>query len=329
MSLVYRGPDYIGHPLSNPARRAPVFSPTPVTRAVTPITRSETAGDMIVSLHEASHAAYQALTGRSVYSAEIDRDGGGRVRTSVNDVRAPLTGREPPPGKVPTDARTKGEWVSLLIGLACPRYAQRRYCGSNRHDGNCSHDFAVVDRVLSAISSTSAEKSELLTEIENKAERFVNKHWFSILRLSRALCARGYLNESEIRSILTRAPSVVLNKAGADLAYDLVTSGKLNWGGFAFDSDDENDLLDEYHLGVDGDSVHYPFSKTGDEVYVAALQAAMSEGGVVGEYAAQLLDKITKMKKQSLENTTGGRSRSYGRNGDMLWRTDGHLVPFR
>jgi hypothetical protein len=299
MSLIYRGPDYV-------ARRTPVFSPMPLTRAATPIARSEMVGDLLTAIHEASHATYQILTGRPAYSAEIDRDGGGRFRTSAGDVRAPLTGKEPPPGKVQADAQSKREWIGLLVGLACPRYAQRRFCGSPAYDQNCSHDYELISRVLSSIALSPAEQRALLVEIEDKAERFVNKHWSSILRPSRALCTRGYLNESQIRSIVTRASSIVLNKAGADLAYSLVAQNKLNWGGFAFDSSDEDDLLDEAdegskYLGVDDDAktYHYPFSKTGGEVYVQALKDAMAQGGVVGEYAAQLLDKISKMKKQS------------------------------
>jgi hypothetical protein len=128
MSL-YLGPSFIGNEFDRPSRRAAVFAPSPTSRAATPIVRSS-APDLIVSLHEATHAAYQVLTNRPAFSAEIDRDGGGRFRTSAGDVRAPLTGREPPPGKVPTDEQTKREWIGLLVRLACPRYAQRRYCGS-------------------------------------------------------------------------------------------------------------------------------------------------------------------------------------------------------
>jgi hypothetical protein len=137
----------------------------------------------------------------------------------------------------------------LLIGLAAPLYAQRRYCGSSAHDQNCSHDFTLIDRVLTAICSSPAEKRELLAEIEDKAHRFVNAHWSAILRLANVLCARGYLNESEIRAVLSRAPSVKLNQAGADLAYDLVSQNKLNWSGFSWDSSDDNDLLDEEDEG--------------------------------------------------------------------------------
>jgi hypothetical protein len=56
---------------------------------------------------------------------------------------------------------------------------------------------------------------------------------------------------------------------------------------------------------------YFPFTKTGNEVYVAALEDAMAQGGVVGEFAAQLLDKISAMKKQSEENTT--KPRMWGR----------------
>jgi hypothetical protein len=85
-----------------------------------------------------------------------------------------------------------------------------------------------------------------------------------------------------------------------------VSQNKLNWSGFSWDASDDNDLLDEddegskYHLRVDDDAETvgsgkfvYPFTKTGGEVYVQASQDAMAQGGVVGEYAAQLLDKIS------------------------------------
>jgi hypothetical protein len=54
-----------------------------------------------------------------------------------------------------------------------------------------------------------------------------------------------------------------------------------------------------------------------------------AEGGAVGAYAAKLLNDIEEMQAQSEANTTGGRGRSYGRVGDIYWRTDGYLRPFR
>jgi hypothetical protein len=101
-----------------------------------------------------------------------------------------------------------------------------------------------------------------------------------------------------------------------------MSQNKLNWSGFSWDRSDDNDLLDEEHegskfyLGEDTEAVgagkfHYPFTKTGGEVYVEALLQAEKQGGVVGEFAAQLLDKISAMKKQSEENTT--KPRMWGR----------------
>jgi hypothetical protein len=293
---------------------------------------------MIVSVHEACHAAHRLFTNSPVFSAEIDRDGGGRVRTSAGDTRPPLTGWEPLPAKVSTDDETKREWVSLLTGLAVAKFGQRKYSGSDRYDWNCSHDYEIISRVLTAISSSLAEKRELLDEVEDRAARFVNAHWSPILRLANVLCARGWVGEQEIKSALSRASSVKLNAAGADLAFDLVSAGKINWGGFAWDSPDDDDLLDEedegskYHLGVDEDAetvgagkFFYPFTKSGNEVYVAALLDAEKQGGVVGEFAAQLLDKISKMKAQAKANTPKRARDSDG----LRWRTDGYLInPF-
>jgi hypothetical protein len=123
-----------------------------------------------------------------------------------------------------------------------------------------------------------------------------------------------------------------------------VSQNKLNWGGFAWNDSDDDDLLDEedegskFHLGVDDDAetvgagkFHYPFTKTGGEVYVQALQDAMAQEGVVGEYAAQLLDIISKMKAQSEDNTTRPRAWGYAlprRAGDEVGfrrRVDGYL----
>jgi hypothetical protein len=188
------------------------------------------------------------------------------------------------------------------------------------------------------------ERREMLIDIEVRARQFVREYWPDIVRLADVLHARGWLNERQIRAVLSRPPAVKLNAAGADLAYDLVCAGKVNWGGFAWDTDDDDDLLDEedegsrYHLGVDDDAetvgagkFHYPFTKTGGEVYVQALQDAMAQGGVVGEYAAQLLDKIQKQKKQSLENTPNPRGwgralpRQPGDDPDFRRRVDGYL----
>jgi hypothetical protein len=325
VTMFYKGPDYIGHPLSNPARRAAVFSPVATARTSVPIVRSETTGNMITSVHEATHAAYNFYTRDGIFSAEIDRDGGGRFRTHAGDTRAPLTGREPPPGKVSTDEATKREWVSLLVGLATPRYAQRKYAGSTRFDSNCEHDFTLIDRVLTGISSSHVEKGELLVEIEARAARFVNAHWSAILRLASVICARGWVGEQEIRSALSRASSsIALNEAGASYANSLVSAGEINWGPFTWDDEtDGADLLDEegedavsyYHLGYDTEVVgtakyQFPFGK-GGEVYVKALLAAEKEGGTIGQYAAQLLNQITAMKKQSEANTLN--SRGWGR----------------
>jgi hypothetical protein len=231
----------------------------------------------------------------------------------------------------------------LLVGMAAPKHAQRRYCGgSNRYDGNCDHDYLTIDRIVSCIASSPEEKREMLIDIEVRARQFVREHWSDILRLADVLHARGRLNEQQIRAVLSRAPAVKLNAAGADLAYDLVCAGKINWGGFGWDSSDDDDLLDEddegskYHLGVDdaaetvgAGKFHYPFTKTGNEVYVAALLDAEKQGGPIGQYAAKLLDQITAMKKQSEANTT--RPRAYAlprRPGDepnFRRRCDGFL----
>jgi hypothetical protein len=248
----------------------------------------DTTDDMVAAVQESAHTAYFHFTRRGVFSAEIDRNGGGRFRpTDGPDLDRMLTGREPPI-TVSTSAQSKREWVELLIGMAVPKFAQQRFCGSDLYDGKCEHDDLVVNRVLSSIASSRDEQREMQADIEHRARQFVHQRWPAIMRLARVLFARGRLNESEIRSVLSRAPSVKLNAAGADLAFDLVSAGKLNWGGFAWDSPDDDDLLDEpdggskYHLGVDDDvetvgagKFVYPFAKPGGgEVYVQALQDA-------------------------------------------------------
>jgi hypothetical protein len=329
----YRGPDFIGNPLDNPARRrAAVFSAATTSRASVPII--ETAGDMIVSVHEACHAAFHHFTKRAVFSAEIDGDGGGRFRASALDVSPMLTGREAPV-TVAADAKSKREWADLLVGMAAPKFAQRRYSGSTAFDWNCSHDFAVIDRILTGIAGSRTEEHEMLAEIEARARAFVDRHWSGIMRLARALYARSRLDENEIRAVLSRASSVKLNGPGVHYASDLISAGKVNWGPFTWaDDTDGEELLDEesedavsyYHLGYDTESVgtskyKFPFGKT--EVYVEALKDAEKEGGAVGDYATKLLADIAAQKKQSFQP-----KRSHGSE-RLLWRYDGYLKPFR
>jgi hypothetical protein len=73
-----------------------------------------------------------------------------------------------------------------------------------------------MDRILTGISSTPAEKRELLIDVEVAARQFVREHWSDILRLANALYARGRLDEAQIRRVLSRASSIALNPSGAD-----------------------------------------------------------------------------------------------------------------
>ena len=97
------------------------------------------------------------------------------------------------------------------------------------------------------------------------------------------------------------ASEVNLNKTAAAFADDLIEQGMVNWGGFAWDSDDDDDLLD-YDLASNGDhdvQTHYPFGKNG-EVYVKALLAAEKEGGAIGSYAAQLSIRSLRRKNSRI-----------------------------
>jgi hypothetical protein len=100
----------------------------------------------------------------------------------------------------------------------------------------------------------------------------------------------------------------------------------------AWDSDDDD--LDDYDLASDDDGevqTHFPFGKNG-EVYVTALLAAEKEGGAIGDYASELLAKIQKQKKQSLENTLNPRSwgralpRRPGDEENFRRRVDGYFL---
>jgi hypothetical protein len=232
------------------------------------------------------------------------------------------------PFKAASTDQDKIEWQKLLVGLLAPLYAQRRFAGCS-YDSICTNDIRTVDRVLACISSTAAEARQMRAEIERRARRFVALHWSAIHRLAHVLHRRGSLDKYEIMDELDEraAVPVKLNQAGVDHATALVFQNKLNFSPFTWDSPDTDT---SYFLGVsdDGSSqpqLLFPFGK-GNEIYIEALSAAAEEGGTVGEYAGYLLSVIEKQKKQSYQPKRG---RSYGRNGDILWRTDGYLVPLR
>jgi len=73
----YRGPNFIGHALDNPARRAAVFSPV-ATRASMPIVRSDTSPMLrrVLAVHESAHCTWHWVNRRSVHSVEVHGDGG-------------------------------------------------------------------------------------------------------------------------------------------------------------------------------------------------------------------------------------------------------------
>ena len=120
----------------------------------------------------------------------------------------------------------------------------------------------------------------------------------------------------------------MLNETAAQKAYDLISAGMVNVGGFAWDADD-TDV--ELYLGEDAaDGVEpkyfYPVGKNG-EVYLTALQDAIASGPpVVATYAKTLLDHIQKQKKQSEENTTRP-ARDVGARLAAAARRSGKLPP--
>jgi hypothetical protein len=338
---MYRGPSYIGDVFLHPSRRR-VFSPAVTSRTSVPIIRSDTAGDLLVAVHESCHAVYHYITRRSISSVEIDHAGGGRFRTYDGPDLSPLLSGREAPISVQTDTAAKRDWIELLVGLAAPRYAQRKFGASAADDELCHHDMLTIDRVLSGITALNVEKRALLDSIEERAEAFVDRHWASILRLARVLARRGKLTKREIEAVLSRATA--LNENAVTFAHGLISAGKVNWGPFAASPGeaDGGELLDEdgenaaeyYALGIDTEVVgtgqyHYPFGKDG-EVYIEALLEAQKEGGLVADYASKLLTEITEQQKQSFQPKAPppNRPRGYPNPDRLLWRHDGYLRPF-
>jgi hypothetical protein len=298
----------------------------------------------MLAVHEAAHCVWHWVRRRPVHSVAVHGEGGEFRAVEGAGSHTPLyASNDVTDMLADCDRKTREGWLQEGVAFMVARTAQRRFGARDPvYDSWCANDLNMVDRIVRALDGSARERAENLLWIEDEAEEFVNRYWKQITRLADAILRHsGRLDEQQIRSALSRAPSVKLNAAGADLAYDLVSAGKINWGGFAWDSSDDNDLLDaedegsKYHLGVDAETVgagkfHYPFTKTGDEVYVAALLDAEKQGGVIGEFAAQLLDKITAMKKQSQANTT--RPRAYAlprRPGDeegFRRRVDGYFL---
>jgi hypothetical protein len=319
---------YVMHEADRAFRRSRWVLPDPPA-----LIRRAPPDNLVAAFHEATHTCFNQFTDCPVHSVRLDHNGGGRFQTHAGDVRQPtLTGREPPL-KVPSTADDRLQWVKLLVGQQAPLVAQRRYAGYG-YDGIAKHDQLTIDRVLSCISTSTAEQHQMRAEVERRARRFVALHWCAIRHLAHALYRRGALDKYEIMDELelARATPMKLNQAGANYAASLVGQGKVNFGPFAWDSPDNDEA---YFLGVTTDDstepqLHFPFGN-GNEVYLEALHAAVEEGGLVGEYAQYLLDVISKQKKQSYQpkKQTPEPRRLRRDAGDFRWRTDGWLVPIR
>ena len=155
-----------------------------------------------------------------------------------------------------------------------------------------------------------------------------------ICKLAAEIYRRGTLDKRQIDAVLGNRARVTLNQTAADFADDLVQQGKINWGGFAWDSDADGDDLLDYDLASSDDDgevqVHYPFGRDG-EVYVQALKAALKDQGAIGDYAAKLLKDITTEKAQSKASTPNPRGwgrtlpRRPGDEPNFYRRVDGYF----
>jgi hypothetical protein len=303
--------------------------------------------DLMIAHHEAAHCVFSYINGRRVHDVSISPGRGAGEFRSVPNPKTLADEGTPEGGAeligmmaAARHAETRRQWLRDVVGYAVGRAAQRKFGAKDEYyDSFCRQDYQIINRVLHAITRDPERKARYLRQVEDDAEVFVYRHWNEICKLAAKIYRRGTLDKRQIAAVLGKhASEVVLNDAGAQLAYDLVCQNKLDWGGFAWDSDvDGEALLDEegqdtlskYHLGMDSKATgtskyHFPFTKTGGEVYVKALLDAEKQGGPVGQYAAQLLDQITAMKEQSEANTT--KPRGWGR---ALPRQPGDKENFR
>jgi hypothetical protein len=274
--------------------------------------------DLMICHHESAHCLFYYLNGLRVHDVTVAHgEGRGQFRSAPDATTfappdTPEAGAELISMMVATrDPETHAEWIHHLVAWAVGKAAQRKFGATHKsYDDYCYHDYVIINRVLDAITRDPERKAKYLRQVEYDAELFVHLYWNEICKLAAEIYRHGTLDKRQIEAVLGKR-GVALNQSAADFADDLVQQGKINWGGFTWDSDLDYDLASSDDDDDDGEvQVHYPFGRDG-EVYVQALKAALKEDGVIGEYAAKLLKDITTEKAQSEANTT--KPRAWGR----------------
>jgi hypothetical protein len=224
--------------------------------------------DELASVHEAAHTVFAYVSAWPIHDVRIEGQGfgGGQFRTHDGDDTMPLLTGHEAPIHVSVSDKARRDWLKTLVSFCVPRIAQNKYAGTVG-DEMCSHDAAIISRILSSISRSLENERRMRAEIEDEAREFVDEFWGEILLVARQLFKHGRLDRQQIASILRALPTkIALNQTGADYASDLVAAGKVNWGPFAWD--DETDAPELYHLGEDDSGtepkLYYPHGKGGE-----------------------------------------------------------------
>jgi len=342
----YLGPSYIGSAFDHPSRRAPLFSPMPMSRTAVPIVRSASSPmapllRQMLAYHESAHCVWHWANCQPVCGVEVHANGGQfRAVENARSNPIPVDAGDVSNMLVDSDRKTREEWLHQAVAFAVSRSAQRRFGARDPvYDEWCTNDIRMVRRIVDALGGSARERAENLQRIEAKAELFVSSYWKQISCLADAILRHGgRLNEQQIRSVLSRASSsIALNQTAADHALSLACSGCVNYSA-PFAWSDDSDAAELYHLGedVEADGIEpklfFPYGAN-NQIYITALKDAIKSGSpAVASFAQKLLDDIEKMQAQSLQNTTGSkriasRSHRYPDPDVLYWRTDGFLIP--
>jgi hypothetical protein len=296
----------------------------------------------MLAVHEASHTVWHWANRRSVHSVEVHDDGGEfRAVEGAGDHTPLYASNDVTDMLRDSDRKTREGWLHEATAFMVSRTAQRKFGARDpAHNEWCANDLNMVRRIVDALGGSAQARAENLQRIEAKAELFVSCYWKRIIRLANAILQHGgRLNESQIRAVLSRASVVKLNESAASFAAELAKNGRLNWGPFVPDLDGElteGEPGSEYFLGVeDADdttttTVHFPFGRD-NEVYLVALEQAAAQGGIVGDFASQLLVNIKAEKAQAKADTPNPRGWGYalprraGDEPDFRRRVDGYF----
>jgi hypothetical protein len=169
--------------------------------------------DVVASIHESAHAAWNYIHSEPIHSVEIVKEGAGggefralpnsRVELSDGSDARQRASEDAPIVAALADSATRRAWIKHLPAFAVGRHAQHRFGAKQKmFDDACSHDYEIISRIINLATSDPAERRRLHDHVEAEAREFVRLYWPEIQKLADELFKRGFLNREEIERVL-------------------------------------------------------------------------------------------------------------------------------